>query len=121
MFHLATARELSIKASDLGLNPIFNSRDPDLPVGLKVFLVHDFMQIIYICAAQNLGATCYANAFLQVCILDDVRGVPAYGGVEVWFRDLAFRRGVYQCQPSHDTENAFEVRYHLCNLKLEPD
>ncbi|KAG6376492.1 hypothetical protein JVT61DRAFT_2485 [Boletus reticuloceps] len=70
----ATARRLFIKTSDLGWNPILGSRDPDLPVGLK-----------------NLGATCYANAFLQV-----------------WFRDLAFRRGVYQCQPSHDTENDFE-------------
>lgn len=81
MFHLAKARELSIKASDLGLNPIFSSRDPDFPVGLKVFLARGFMQIIYICALQNLGATCYANAFLQVCILNDVRGVLTYG---VW-------------------------------------
>ncbi|KAL5489782.1 hypothetical protein ACEPAI_4614 [Sanghuangporus weigelae] len=32
---------------------------------------------------KNLGATCYANAFLQV-----------------WFQDLAFRSGVYRCQPS---------------------
>ncbi|KAG8217868.1 hypothetical protein J3R82DRAFT_6034 [Butyriboletus roseoflavus] len=69
-----TAGQLFIKASDLGFNPILNSRDPEFPVGLK-----------------NLGATCYANAFLQV-----------------WFRDLAFRRGVYQCQPSQDTENSFE-------------
>ncbi|KAG9318845.1 hypothetical protein JVU11DRAFT_949 [Chiua virens] len=68
------AREQFIKTSDLCSNPILNSRDPELPVGLK-----------------NLGATCYANAFLQV-----------------WFRDLAFRRGVYQCQPSQDTENSFE-------------
>ncbi|KIJ69021.1 hypothetical protein HYDPIDRAFT_178940 [Hydnomerulius pinastri MD-312] len=68
------AREQFIKASDLGFNPILNARDPELPVGLK-----------------NLGATCYANAFLQV-----------------WFRDLAFRNGVYQCQPSQDTENKFE-------------
>ncbi|KAH7889396.1 hypothetical protein F5I97DRAFT_1801122 [Phlebopus sp. FC_14] len=61
------ARELFLKASDLGFNPLLHSRDPELP---------------------NLGATCYANAFLQV-----------------WFRDLAFRNGVYQCQPSQDTEN----------------
>ncbi|KAF9218284.1 cysteine proteinase, partial [Gyrodon lividus] len=40
---------------------------------------------------KNLGATCYANAFFQV-----------------WFRDLAFRHGVYQCQPSQDPENNFE-------------
>ncbi|KAL0946674.1 hypothetical protein HGRIS_012863 [Hohenbuehelia grisea] len=50
--------------AQLGENPVLVARDPDLPVGLR-----------------NLGATCYANAFLQV-----------------WFRDLAFRSGVYQCQ-----------------------
>lgn len=59
--------------------------------------------------AQNLGATCYANAFLQVGILGVVLGLLAYACLEVWFRDLAFRRGIYQCQPSHDTENGFEV------------
>ncbi|KAF9246150.1 hypothetical protein BU15DRAFT_39647 [Melanogaster broomeanus] len=64
------ARAQFLKASDLGFNPILNARDPELP---------------------NLGATCYANAFLQV-----------------WFRDLAFRDGVYQCQPSSDAENNFE-------------
>ncbi|KAH7929713.1 cysteine proteinase [Leucogyrophana mollusca] len=64
------ALELFVKASDLGENPLLNSKDPNIP---------------------NLGATCYANAFLQV-----------------WFRDLAFRNGVYQCQPSQDTENKFE-------------
>ncbi|KAH7913760.1 hypothetical protein BJ138DRAFT_1145448 [Hygrophoropsis aurantiaca] len=68
------AFELFLKAADLGQNPILNGRDPHIPVGLK-----------------NLGATCYANAFLQV-----------------WFRDLAFRNGVYQCQPSQDTDNNFE-------------
>lgn len=46
------ARELSIKASDLGLNPILNSRDPELPVGLKVgylSLVRDFL---HLCCAE---------------------------------------------------------------------
>lgn len=79
------------------------------------------MQIVYICAVQNLGATCYANAFLQVCILYDVLVIPTYGGLEVWFRDLAFRHGVYQCQPSQDTENSFEVCFRLCDLNPEPD
>ncbi|KAL4067914.1 hypothetical protein J3A83DRAFT_4097639 [Scleroderma citrinum] len=68
------AREQFLKVSELGFNPTFNARDPELPVGLK-----------------NLGATCYANAFIQV-----------------WFRDLAFRNGVYQCQPSQDAEKKFE-------------
>lgn len=68
------AREQFLKASDLGFNPMLNARDPELPVGLK-----------------NLGATCYANAFLQV-----------------WFRDLTFRNGIYQCQPLQDTERKFE-------------
>ncbi|KAJ7581164.1 hypothetical protein C8J56DRAFT_866417 [Mycena floridula] len=60
------AREKFNKLTRLGENPTFDSKEPDLPVGLK-----------------NLGATCYANASLQV-----------------WFRDLAFRRGVYLCEPS---------------------
>jgi hypothetical protein len=29
--------------------------------------------------------------------------------IEVWFRDLAFRSGVYQCQPSPDQQVSFEV------------
>ena len=36
VFFTETARQLFMKASDLGLNPILNSRDPELPVGLKV-------------------------------------------------------------------------------------
>ncbi|GAA5989261.1 hypothetical protein JCM10908_001230 [Rhodotorula pacifica] len=53
------------KAAKLPPDPT-NGRDPDLPGGLV-----------------NLGATCYANSFLQV-----------------WYRDVRFRRGVYSCQPS---------------------
>ncbi len=45
------------------------ARKFNIPVGLK-----------------NLGATCYANAFLQV-----------------WFQDLAFRSAVYKCQPSESS------------------
>ncbi|CAL1704590.1 unnamed protein product [Somion occarium] len=63
-----------MRFSNLGDNPILLARDPGTPVGLK-----------------NLGATCYANAFLQV-----------------WFQDTPFRRGVYQCLPSTDEEEKFE-------------
>ncbi|KAF8798163.1 cysteine proteinase [Phlegmacium glaucopus] len=59
------AEQIFLKAAKLGENPSYESREPDLPVGLK-----------------NLGATCYANASLQV-----------------WYRDLAFRAGVYHCKP----------------------
>ncbi|KAI6138857.1 hypothetical protein EDD17DRAFT_1782678 [Pisolithus thermaeus] len=79
------AREQFLKASDLGFNPMINARDPDLPVGLKSNRAATNM------IEQNLGATCYANAFLQV-----------------WFRDFTFRNGVYQCQPLQDTEKKFE-------------
>ncbi|TFY67092.1 hypothetical protein EVG20_g4062 [Dentipellis fragilis] len=58
----------------LGHDPQLDDRKAGLPVGLK-----------------NLGATCYANAFIQV-----------------WYQDLAFRNGVYQCQPSQDKEHSFE-------------
>lgn len=47
------------------------ARKFNVPVGLK-----------------NLGATCYANAFLQV-----------------WFQDLAFRSAVYKCQPSESSDS----------------
>ncbi|KAK7693460.1 hypothetical protein QCA50_003028 [Cerrena zonata] len=63
-----------MKIADLGENPLLYSRDPGLPIGLK-----------------NLGATCYANAFLQV-----------------WFQDLPFRRGVYSCLPAAEEEMTFE-------------
>ncbi|KAI8998686.1 cysteine proteinase [Trametes punicea] len=68
------AYEAYVKAHDFGENPSVHSRDLLTPIGLK-----------------NLGATCYANAYLQV-----------------WFQDLLFREGVYQCQPSQDSEHTFE-------------
>ncbi|CUA74929.1 ubiquitin carboxyl-terminal hydrolase 48 [Rhizoctonia solani] len=61
----ATARKSYLEAAELGDDPKDSGRDSGLPVGLK-----------------NLGATCYANAFLQV-----------------WFQDIAFRAGVYTCVP----------------------
>ncbi|KAJ1309785.1 hypothetical protein OPQ81_006550 [Rhizoctonia solani] len=61
----ATARKSYLEAAGLGDDPKASARNPGLPVGLK-----------------NLGATCYANAFLQV-----------------WFQDIAFRAGVYSCVP----------------------
>ncbi|KAH9951255.1 cysteine proteinase [Amylocystis lapponica] len=68
------AREAFMKAADLGEDPVVNSRDPGSPVGLK-----------------NLGATCFANASLQV-----------------WFQDLPFRNGVYKCQPLQDADHKYE-------------
>lgn len=69
----AKARDAFFKAVELGPDPTLASRSMDTPVGLK-----------------NLGATCYANAFLQV-----------------WYQDLPFRAGVYQCEPSPDKEDKF--------------
>ncbi|KAI0664864.1 cysteine proteinase [Cubamyces menziesii] len=68
------AYEAYVKAHDLGENPKTHSRQLSTPIGLK-----------------NLGATCYANAYLQV-----------------WFQDVLFRMGVYQCQPLQDSEHTFE-------------
>lgn len=44
------------------MDPSTGARDPDVPVGLK-----------------NLGATCYANSYLQV-----------------WFQNVTFRASVYK-------------------------
>ncbi|KAK0459838.1 uncharacterized protein EV420DRAFT_1629202 [Desarmillaria tabescens] len=68
------AREAFLKAANIGDDPLLHSRDPDIPVGLK-----------------NLGATCYANASLQV-----------------WFRDLAFRKGVYECRLAEGSKDKFK-------------
>ncbi|KAG5638283.1 hypothetical protein H0H81_000929 [Sphagnurus paluster] len=68
------ALETFMKSLDLEDNPSLEAREPDFPVGLK-----------------NLGATCYANASLQV-----------------WFRDFTFRTGVYDCKPSDDGDTKFK-------------
>ncbi|KAG8960305.1 hypothetical protein FRC03_006787 [Tulasnella sp. 419] len=68
------AKEAFFSLHNLGMNPFLLIRDPQLPVGLK-----------------NLGATCYANAYLQV-----------------WFQDLVFREGVYQCQPMVEEDEVLE-------------
>ncbi|KAI0748066.1 cysteine proteinase [Daedaleopsis nitida] len=68
------AYESYIKTNQIGNNPVSESRDGQTPIGLK-----------------NLGATCYANAYLQV-----------------WFQDIPFRQGVYECQPAEDAHHSFE-------------
>ena len=53
------------KRVKLGDSPLDDARDPDLPVGLYVrdpLRAHDQS----LTCVQNLGATCYANASLQV-------------------------------------------------------
>jgi hypothetical protein len=37
---------------------------------------------------------------------------------QVWFRDLAFRSGVYQCQPTPDAAHHFEVRLIQTQLSI---
>ncbi|TBU50715.1 cysteine proteinase [Dichomitus squalens] len=68
------AYEEYLKVYDIGENPMLDARDGQTPIGLK-----------------NLGATCYANAYLQV-----------------WFQDIPFRKGVYECQPAQDAQHPFE-------------
>ncbi|KAI0273307.1 cysteine proteinase [Gloeopeniophorella convolvens] len=63
-----------LSATDIGPDPHLKSRKSGLPVGLR-----------------NLGATCYANAYIQV-----------------WFQDVSFRNGVYQCLPAQDQGQPFE-------------
>ncbi|KAH7102370.1 cysteine proteinase [Auriculariales sp. MPI-PUGE-AT-0066] len=67
------AQRLYFKANKLGADPNpGNARKENLPVGLK-----------------NLGATCYANAFLQI-----------------WFQNVPFRSAVYQCAPLVETDSS---------------
>jgi ubiquitin carboxyl-terminal hydrolase 48 len=103
------SRERFLKASNLGDNPILDAREPDLPVGLKVWRAGFVQHILTGRCEQNLGATCYANAFLQVSVLFPSIFETLTQFNQVWFRDLAFRDGVYRCQPSQDMENQFEV------------
>ncbi|EPT06051.1 hypothetical protein FOMPIDRAFT_1034036 [Fomitopsis schrenkii] len=69
------ARDAFMKAAHIGDDPAEQSRRPGHPVGLR-----------------NLGATCYANAYLQV-----------------WFQDLPFRGGVYGCQLPNDEKFDLEA------------
>ncbi|EKM55145.1 uncharacterized protein PHACADRAFT_94093 [Phanerochaete carnosa HHB-10118-sp] len=77
------ARDAFFRAVELGLDPTLDFRASGSPIGLKV-------RSLLLYTHSNLGATCYANAFLQV-----------------WYQDLPFRAGVYQCEPSPDKEDKF--------------
>lgn len=62
---LEKATEAFLKIANIGNDPALETRIPDCPVGLKVrvklpFQWHNLRNV------QNLGATCYANASLQV-------------------------------------------------------
>lgn len=58
-----------MKLAKLGHNPTLDVREPDLPVGLKV-LYNALGKLSFLSlAGQNLGATCYANASIQVVVL----------------------------------------------------
>lgn len=59
----------------LGSDPAASQRNPDLLVGLK-----------------NLGATCYANSYLQV-----------------WFQNRPFRSAVYQCAVPSSSSSAVKL------------
>ncbi|KAJ4487816.1 cysteine proteinase [Lentinula aciculospora] len=67
----------------LGENPLLLSRDPDSPVGLK-----------------NLGATCYANASLQVL-----------------FRQSPLLAGVYDCESKTTDSPIFQLQVTFAALQ----
>ncbi|KXN92215.1 Ubiquitin carboxyl-terminal hydrolase 48 [Leucoagaricus sp. SymC.cos] len=78
-----------LEVTTVGFNPNEDSRVPEQPVGLK-------SSSLLISVHQNLGATCYANASIQV-----------------WYRNLAFRKAVYQCQPQRARENQDSPLFQL--------
>ncbi|CDO68332.1 hypothetical protein BN946_scf184799.g59 [Trametes cinnabarina] len=74
------AYDAYIKAHELGENPNLHSRGSLTPIGLKVRVL------------RMVTLTAASLPFER----------------QVWFQDLLFRKGVYRCQPSQDSEHAFE-------------
>lgn len=108
-----------MKFSGLGINPVFNTRNPELPVGLKVCNIGCgyVFDVIYIQHYRILGPLAMPMPSSRYAFL--LRPVaPIQSLLKVWFRDLAFRNGVYQCQPSQDVEKKFEVRPRVCTESL---
>jgi hypothetical protein len=97
-----------LKGAKLGDNPILKEREPDFPVGLKVS-ISSRSQYPRLIDIQNLGATCYANASLQVSHTLRSEMFVSLRPFQVWFRDLRFRSGVYTCKPSEEAEEKFKV------------
>ena len=63
------ARNAFMKACKLGPDPTLLSKVSGIPVGLKVCSSDALSRVLTPrFPSQNLGATCYANAFLQVCV-----------------------------------------------------
>ena len=63
------ARNAFMKACKLGPDPTLLSKVSGVPVGLKVCFSHALSRVLTPrFPSQNLGATCYANAFLQACV-----------------------------------------------------
>ena len=98
------------RAIELGDDPHLNLHEPDIPVGLKVsIIVLPVFWTNHPC--QNLGATCYANASLQVSLLPLIPSCTDI--LQVWFRDAVFRNGVYSCRPAAGEEVQFKVGHDL--------
>ncbi|KAF8892462.1 hypothetical protein BD779DRAFT_1770408 [Infundibulicybe gibba] len=73
------ARAMFMDAANLGDNPML-TRENQIPPSTDSNMPF-----------KNLGATCYANASLQV-----------------WFRDMAFRNGVFHCQAPDEGSDKFK-------------
>ena len=111
------AQEAFLKLAKLGDNPYHNSRDAETPVGLKVGSSLPLVVSIDIFALEPWSHVLCQRFPSGGCILGNTH---LHGGsscpCQVWYQDLPFRSGVYQCLPSPDEQTKFEVGIILVGL-----
>lgn len=113
------AYEAYIKAHSVGENPNVDTRDGQTPIGLKVCR----LLVLPARSGANFGAEPRCH-MLRQCLSP---GIPPgkqeklaclRTSAQVWFQDIHFRKGVYECQPTQEAQHPFEVRpYHVAHIE----